>query len=74
MVILLKLDGNSAPTNGKQEYLNLLVKIHDFKAFSAQYGNPSFQEDKIVRLRWQEKVAIDSEPLGLSRSESKTRS
>lgn len=58
----------------KSEIPDLLIEVHDFKAFSTQDGNPSLQEDEIIRLRWQEKVAIDPEPLRLSGSESKTRS
>jgi len=52
----------------------LLIEVHDFETFSAQDGNPSLQEDEIIRLRWQEEVAIDSKPLRFSRSESKARS
>lgn len=42
---------------------NVLVEIHDFETFGTQDSDSSLEEYEVERLRGQEKVAIDAEPV-----------
>ena len=51
----------------------LLVKVHDLESFCAEDGYSSLEENDVERVRGQEEVPVDPEPLRFGRAETKAR-
>ena len=50
-----------------------LVEVHDLETLGTQNSDAGFEEDKVERLRRQEEVSVDSEPVRFGRAEAKPR-